>query len=76
MDKLTAAEASRVVSVLDDALERLMLMSYVPEREAHASILAELGQTSHDSLSAHWRVEQRYHGELLYIRQQPASTIC
>ena len=41
MDKITTAECNRVVAILEDSVERLMLLSYVPEG-AHEAILGEL----------------------------------
>ena len=60
MDKLTSAESSRVVAVLDDAVEKLMLLSYVPEQQLHGNVLSELDAAPYDALSRHWENEHRY----------------
>ena len=53
MHKITNSERNRVVSILDDSIERIMLLSYVPER-AHEAVLAELEPGPYDVFSRHW----------------------
>ena len=52
MHKITNSERNRVVSILDDSIERIMLLSYVPER-AHEAVLAELEPGPYDVFSRH-----------------------
>ena len=56
MHKITNSERNRVVSILDDSIERIMLLSYVPER-AHEAVLAELEPGPYNVFSRHWELE-------------------
>jgi hypothetical protein len=58
MDKITTAECNRVVAILEDSVERLMLLSYVPEG-VHESILSELEAAPYEAFSRHWDLERR-----------------
>lgn len=58
MDKITTAECNRVVAILEDSVERLMLLSYVPEG-VHESILGELEAGPYETFSRHWELERR-----------------
>ena len=61
MDKITTAECNRVVAILEDSVERLMLLSYVPEG-AHEAILGELEAGPYELFSRHWDLEKRHGG--------------
>ena len=61
MDKITTAECNRVVALLEDSVERLMLLSYVPEG-AHEAILGELEAGPYELFSRHWDLEKRHGG--------------
>ena len=61
MDKITTAECNRVVAILEDSVERLMLLSYVPEG-AHEAILGELESGPYEQFSRHWELEKRHAG--------------
>ena len=56
MHKITNGERNRVVAILDDSIERLMLLSYVPER-AHEAVLAELEPGPYEVFLRHWELE-------------------
>lgn len=54
MDKLTHTESSRVSNVLDDSVEKLALISFLPEQHKHGGValLSELDETSYAAVSA------------------------
>ena len=72
MHKITNSERNRVVSILDDSIERIMLLSYVPER-AHEAVLAELEPGPYDVFSRHWELEAK--GEAAAL-QESAREVC
>jgi hypothetical protein len=57
---------------LDDSIERIMLLSYVPER-AHEAVLAELEPGPYDVFSRHWELEAK--GEAAAL-QESAREVC
>ena len=62
MDKITTSERNRVVAIMEDAVERLMLLSYVPE-QPHEAILGELEAQPYEVFQRHWEVEKRARSE-------------
>mmetsp|Transcript_7381 Transcript_7381/g.21822 ORF Transcript_7381/g.21822 Transcript_7381/m.21822 type:complete len:132 (+) Transcript_7381:173-568(+) len=58
MDKITTSERNRVVAIMEDAVERLMLLSYVPET-AHEAVLGELEAGPYEVFQTHWDLERR-----------------
>ena len=50
MHKITNSERNRVVSILDDSIERIMLLSYVPER-AHEALAPAVRELAHPAVA-------------------------
>lgn len=59
MNRLTINDASRVVSLLDEALQKLALLGFVPDAETGAdAVLAELDTDAVRVMRSHWETER------------------
>jgi hypothetical protein len=73
MDKLTSVEASRMVSVLEEALDKLVLLSYVPEQQSQSAVLSEVEPGPYDILSHQWELEEQFN--MLLNRCEPFALL-
>ena len=58
MDRITTSEKNRVVAIMEDSIERLMLLSYVPD-QAPEAVLGELEAGPYEVFRRHWELERR-----------------
>jgi len=64
MQKLTNMEAQRVINCLEDAMERMNILSYLPESHSQSRLLPALeeagAQQAYEALRTAWQLEEGY----------------